>query len=765
MGLKKFKKEEVMDESQNFTSNQSSPFETQSFSTFEGQHSNFSTPSSSRVHTPTLEGSRSARLASLSRKRSQLIYNNNSSSNLLIKDEDKEITSAGLRIDTGVRKMSDSTSPSMKSSQNGGAFNASHVRKRSSRGFRSGLHTPMNDSGTSTPIRGISSAYLGQKLQSLADSLEDRLEDQSKKTGWTGDWARQLIQRGLWVEEHLEQEWELRKDAIGGIDNMWILLSSVSAFNPVCAASFVLKGKIELKSLEEIAKRQVEIFPKYRQILTNTGRKFHGSTFVDDPNWDVKRHISIYSLPQHAGRKELDAFTAEFIARDWDFTKPLWEMAVIDNFKEAGNEEGSALITRGHHSMADGQGFVMSQLYVSSFGPELERMLTEGKATIQAARRGKARPSKLHKSLKPLDPYRHMIVLQLIMFGLFWAIWSIGNLIDAFNAIIQLFTFSTQYILYGWRPLQLTSDYAGPRVSKREFATSERMPMSDVRKMQKAFSGPVPGGWIDRALGRKERSWFGHLTLNDILCTIIADVLSDERDHQELVPAPTLRVRIQRFANKILPQRLALMIPISIRPVANWDMRNWSTGSLVFLPLPDSGSSKQHGLPLGAKPMHARLHDVSSRLRVLKSGLLPTIFFWAVQITGQAPLLFPSMLWVPFRPFVKYGVDLLLEAFSAVVTNVPGPQSKDGIEFADKKVTRWACAPPQAGKGTLGIGIITYADGICITIAADNVEGAPSDGVTRRVAQKFATRWAQYCQVADDILERSSSNKSNQKKA
>lgn len=230
--------------------------------------------------------------------------------------------------------------------------------------------------------------------------------------------------------------------------------------------------------------------------------------------------------------------------------------------------------------------------------------------------------------------------------------------------------------------------------------------------------------------------------------------MADELEHQEEVRLPGIRSKIKSIANAILPSHIALMIPISIRPVANWEMRNWSTGSVVWLPMPDSGRKKRHGLPLGAKAMHARLHDISTRLKVLKNSMLPTLTFWSVQLTGQAPLLFPSALWVPVRSVVRIFLELVLTSFTAVVTNVPGPTSKDGIEFAEAEVVRWAASPPQAGKGTLGIGIISYADGICITIAADNVPGSPSEGVAHRLTNKFAARWQQYMDTADEILAR-----------
>jgi capsular polysaccharide biosynthesis protein len=72
---------------------------------------------------------------------------------------------------------------------------------------------------------------------------------------------------------------------------------------------------------------------------------------------------------------------------------------------------------------------------------------------------------------------------------------------------------------------------------------------------------------------------------------------------------------------------------------------------------------------------------------------------------------------------------------------------------------RWGASPPQAGKNTLGIGIISYAESVCITIAADHVKGKHSEGVAHRLTDKFEQRWKQYIQVADEILARSEKSK------
>lgn len=211
--------------------------------------------------------------------------------------------------------------------------------------------------------------------------------------------------------------------------------------------------------------------------------------------------------------------TAKLIASDWDYDKPLWNMVIVNNYKGDGLD-GSCIITRGHHTLTDGQGFIMSQLYISSYGEELQARITDGRATISSARRGTAQPSKLHKGLKPLDRFQDTLLLQIVMFALFWLVAFASSVLEFLGGFKQGFSFAMHFLTDGWRARLLTSAYEGPRVREREFATSRAVPMSDVRVLQRAFSGPVPGGWVSKALGRKQVSWWGHLTLNDIFCTV-----------------------------------------------------------------------------------------------------------------------------------------------------------------------------------------------------------------------------------------------------
>lgn len=292
----------------------------------------------------------------------------------------------------------------------------------------------------------------------------------------------------------------------------------------------------------------------------------------------------------------------------------------------------------------------MSQLSVTSFGDELRNTLQDGAETSHSARRGTALPSKLHKALKQLDPYEDTLLLQLAMFAAFWTIWTISTVLEFFGGFYQVFQTAYLFVFALFQRRFVTASYPGPRTHAKEFSVSHAYPMSDVKKLQKAFSGPSPGSLaatIPAVQQAANSSRLGHLTLNDVLCTIIADVIKDELDARPAEPG--LMGAARRAWAKVVPSAVGIFIPISIREPGDWDMRNLSTGSLAYLPTVE-------GMPTAPKALHAHLHATASRLAVLKHSIFPTIAFKIIQLSGQAPILYPSpfallpeSIWNPLR--------------------------------------------------------------------------------------------------------------------
>lgn len=74
---------------------------------------------------------------------------------------------------------------------------------------------------------------------------------------------------------------------------------------------------------------------------------------------------------------------SEWVSKGWDESKPLWDVAYIRKFQDGGQAK-AAMVSRGHHTQADGQGFIMSALFVTSYGAELEKIMTEGEFEMRS---------------------------------------------------------------------------------------------------------------------------------------------------------------------------------------------------------------------------------------------------------------------------------------------------------------------------------------------------------------------------------------------
>ncbi|SPO24300.1 uncharacterized protein UTRI_03568 [Ustilago trichophora] len=600
---------------------------------------------------------------------------------------------------------------------------------------------------------GYNTPTLGAAIHNVAERTEGALQKiaEQRKGGILERMARITISVADQIERLLQWEIFSRVNAIGGIDNMWLLLDGIDAFNPVCTATYTFKEPAKLQDIKDSMLRQIGHFPKYTQKLADVGRFFHGTVFIDDEHFDIDHHMRAHTLPGKAGKRELESFASDFIAQGWDYSRPLWEVAVLENFVDEQSGAKGACVIRGHHTLADGQGFIMSQLFVTSLGPKLESMMSEGAQLLSDAKQGKALPSRINKKLASLDRYHGTIALQLVMMALYWISWLISLVTDLAGCVTLAVSTSFFFLTTFWRQRYVTASYSGPRKYEKEFSVSKSISLSDVKIVSKAFSGVQPGTLLDKVQGGKRysRPLIGtHLTVNDIICTVIADVINDELDRQAHQPGVLNQIR--RFSHKILPLPIGIMIPISIREPGDWSLRNLSTGGIAYLPT-------TKGFPTDVHILHKRLHTTHRRLNILKNSLLPKLLFHGIQLTGQIPAIFP----IPFGFLPKHRFNLLrypsvwvteriLSSFTAVVTNVPCP-SKHRIELAGQEVVRWTALPPQGGKGTLAIGICSYGGDFSISISADRVEG--SEGVAERLTDKFEQRWKEYVETSRGLIK------------
>ena len=112
-------------------------------------------------------------------------------------------------------------------------------------------------------------------------------------------------------------------------------------------------GDAETSALELIRQaleERLHMIPPFRRKLVQGPLKIGDPYWIEDPEFDLDKHLSHHVLPAPGGRHELDGLIGDLAGGCLSRDKPLWEMAVIE-----GIEDGRiALVTKIHHATMDG---------------------------------------------------------------------------------------------------------------------------------------------------------------------------------------------------------------------------------------------------------------------------------------------------------------------------------------------------------------------------------------------------------------------------
>ncbi len=102
--------------------------------------------------------------------------------------------------------------------------------------------------------------------------------------------------------------------------------------------------------LKDVLAERVRAIPRCTQMLRTQPFDVGAPQWVDDPNFDLSRHVRRIAVPRPGDDGELFRVVADVLERRLDRDRPLWECWVIEGLK--GNRW--AILMKIHHCMADG---------------------------------------------------------------------------------------------------------------------------------------------------------------------------------------------------------------------------------------------------------------------------------------------------------------------------------------------------------------------------------------------------------------------------
>ena len=127
-------------------------------------------------------------------------------------------------------------------------------------------------------------------------------------------------------------------------------------------AMMFFKTKLNEQKVIQLLDERIKGLQKFKEKVINKGGR---PTWHFDELFDINSHIHKVALPDGGDNRALMKMVSDLISMPLDYTKPLWQIHLIENYNG-----GSALLWRIHHSIGDGASLVNAMLTLTDKHPE-----------------------------------------------------------------------------------------------------------------------------------------------------------------------------------------------------------------------------------------------------------------------------------------------------------------------------------------------------------------------------------------------------------
>ncbi|MBV8990137.1 MAG: hypothetical protein JO372_16415, partial [Solirubrobacterales bacterium] len=107
---------------------------------------------------------------------------------------------------------------------------------------------------------------------------------------------------------------------------------------------------VDWERVKRISQRRlIDRYPRFRQRVVESRIPLRAPKWEDDPDFSLEHHMHHLALPAPGDRATLQELVADLMMMPLDRNRPLWHTYMVDGFGD-----GSAMISRMHHCIADG---------------------------------------------------------------------------------------------------------------------------------------------------------------------------------------------------------------------------------------------------------------------------------------------------------------------------------------------------------------------------------------------------------------------------
>ena len=390
-------------------------------------------------------------------------------------------------------------------------------------------------------------------------------------------------------------------EKMSAVDTAWLRMDRPSNLMQIVGV-MIFDGALDEARLRAAIEQRMLGYARFRQVVS---QQHGGYAWRDDPDFDLDHHLRRAVLPGAGGQAELERFVADLASTPLNPSRPLWEMHLVDT-----SIGGQALVTRIHHSIADGIALVGVLLSMADDSP---LPLPLPRSTRKTARNDEAH-----------DP--------------FWlAMWR-----PATDAMLNGIRLSTN----------LWAKYVGLVTNPLQALEYSRLGTAIVGEIGKLALMPddSPTRFKGKPGTSKRVAWSAPISLPEVKA--VGRVLGCSVNDMLLsAAAGALRGYLADKGDAVEGVEIRALVPVNLRRPQDQGQLGNRFG-LVALEL-----------PVGIENPLARLYATRDRMLALKDSMQAPLTLAILGAVGMAPKIAQAKV-----------LDLLASKATAVMTNVPGPQ-------------------------------------------------------------------------------------------
>src|SRR5258706_3620579 len=369
----------------------------------------------------------------------------------------------------------------------------------------------------------------------------------------------------------------LNRERMSGVDTAWLRMEHPTNLMMIVGV-MMSRDRIDLQNLKTTLEQRFLSYPRFKQKAVQDPA---GAWWETDRQFDITNHLKRIKLQtknnKAGGKKELEDLVSQMASEPLDFTKPLWQFHLVENY-----QGGCALITRIHHCYADGIALISVMLSLTADTPEAS--LSRPKP---AAKRARDEMDFWTSVTKPMS-----------------SVWS--GAMKLSRGLVE-------------QGLEIAKDPA----TMREFATKGMELADELRKI--ALMAPDSPTRFKGNLGRVKRvAWCDPLPLAEV--KVIGKALGCSINDVLLATAAgALRDYLLRKGDHADGIELRAVVPVNLRPIEKAHELGNQFG-LVFV-----------DLPVGVEDPLERVRLVRERMAALKGSAQPIVAFVLLSAVGMGP--------------------------------------------------------------------------------------------------------------------------------